>query len=39
MSSKEKYLLQQNGRKVISKFDWKIVADQHWNKIYKPLMP
>ena len=39
MSSKEKYEIQKNSRQVISKFDWKIVAEQHWDKIYKPLMP
>ena len=38
MSSKEKYELQKKAREVISKFDWKIVAEQHWDKIYKPLM-
>ena len=38
MSPREKYELQKNARKVISKFDWKIVAKQHFDKIYKPLM-
>lgn len=38
MSSREKYQLQKNARKHISKFDWKIIAEQHFKKVYKPLM-
>ncbi len=39
MSSKEKNELQKSAREIIYKFDWKIVAEEHWNKIYKTLMP
>ena len=39
MSSKEKRELQINSRQIIHKYDWRIVAEQHWEKIYKPLMP
>ena len=38
MSLTEKYELQKNARENISKFDWKIVAEKHFEKIYKPLM-
>ena len=39
MSAEEKYKLQSKARQDILKFDWKIIAEQHWNKIYRPLMP
>ena len=38
MSQKEKDDLKKRARKVISKFDWRIVAEKHWEKIYKPLI-
>ncbi len=38
MSNIEKYELKKNARKVISKFDWKIIAKEHFDKIYNPLM-
>ena len=39
MSADEKYKLQKKARQDILKFDWKIIAEQHWDKIYRPLMP
>ena len=38
MSSEQRKDLQHKARKNISKFDWKIVAKEHWEKIYKPLL-
>tara|TARA_Y100000589_G_C27176877_1_gene639121 strand:+ start:25 stop:1137 length:1113 start_codon:yes stop_codon:yes gene_type:complete len=38
MSKKEKEELQINARKVVEKCDWKIVAKEHWDKIYSPLI-
>ena len=39
MTEKEKIEIQKRARKMILKFDWKNVAKQHWDKVYKPLIP
>jgi glycosyltransferase involved in cell wall biosynthesis len=38
MSDEQKKDLQKFARKSILKFDWKIVAKEHWEKVYKPLI-
>ena len=38
MSNEEKNNLKIKARKVIKKCDWELVAKEHWEKIYKPLL-
>ena len=38
MSPMQKLEIFQEARKSALKFDWKIVAKDHWEKIYKPLI-
>lgn len=38
MSKKEKEELQIKARKVVENCDWSVVAKQHWEKIYNPLI-
>lgn len=38
MTDEQKKDLQKFARKSILKFDWKIVAKEHWEKVYKPLI-
>ena len=38
LKSDEKNLLQKNARKAVCRFDWSIVAKEHWEKVYKPLI-
>tara|TARA_X000000950_G_scaffold41957_1_gene46118 strand:+ start:5530 stop:6642 length:1113 start_codon:yes stop_codon:yes gene_type:complete len=38
MSKKQKKELQINSRKVVENCDWRIVAKQHWEKVYNPLI-
>ena len=38
MSNEEKNDLKIKARKVIKKCDWELVAKEHWEKIYKPLI-
>jgi len=38
MSHKEKKDLQIKARKVVEQYDWCIVAKEHWEKIYRPLI-
>ena len=38
MSKKQKEDLQKKARKVVKKCDWSLVAKEHWEKIYKPLI-
>ena len=38
MSKQHKYNLKIKARKVVEKCDWQIVAKDHWEKIYKPLI-
>ena len=38
LKSCEKKALQMNARKAVCKFDWSIVAKDHWEKVYKPLI-
>ncbi len=37
MSSIQKNEMKKKARESVSKFDWKIIAKQYWEKIYKPL--
>lgn len=34
----EKIKLQKNARNAVCKFDWSIIAREHWEEIYKPLI-
>ncbi len=38
MTNKEKEDLKKKARKVVEKFDWKLIAREHWEKIYNPLV-
>jgi len=38
LKNDEKKVLQKNARKAVCKFDWSIVAKEHWEKVYKPLI-
>ena len=38
MSNKQKQDLKIRARKVVEKCDWSVVAKEHWEKIYRPLI-
>ena len=38
MSNKEKEELQIRARKVVEKYDWSLIAKEHWDKVYNPLI-
>jgi len=38
MTNKEKDDLQIRARKVVEKCDWKLIAKEHWHKVYNPLI-
>ena len=38
LSKKQKGVLQIKARKVVEKCDWRLVAKEHWEKVYNPLI-